>query len=508
MAVFMQQLDNTLLLNGISLLDAIFAFAILLGGVAIAKIASLLFRKLRAGLGFAPPQSRLNSAHLLEIAIILVAAIYSLARLNVALAETLTSRFAAIAPSLLLFLIIVFIGFVLITITIDLIRDIFLRIAREYLKEYDISVRFISSLFLLGKIFLTLIAASGAMRLLGIQFPIFDFVLTAAIIILLLIAATTIVYAFRDYAANFLLSTYISRNVVKVGQHVRLGEQTGKVSTITGHGTVIDLDSGYSVLVPNSRMVRETILVKRISGDVHRIEPIVSTHSVALSSQSGPACVSLMLDFFGYRIEPKKVLREATEKRKAIDRVPEGEGTAETAALIAAARALTEREVRGKYIPFNSQYSLRTEIQSWLTEDALVMIVLPSKDDYRSVLVVGVEEHEFIILDPMMQTQGTYLLNHKDVEAALKRKERPNGYIVFAKKGSSAYWRLTEGLYYGELSAYQSISKAFERYLRKAVRESRMVNAFISPHVASRIGPTAKEKPRWKPDLSKSSKRK
>lgn len=455
------------------------AVLVVLGSSLVAWAIGALVSKLAKAFDRESNLALAQTIRLFEAGVILIGVLAALSVLHFDFATQLWVRMVSVVPELIVFAIVFYLAYVIASLLLDILKAAILSIGAGYLKEFDISRSAVHAGFLVLKFFVVLLFASIALRFAQVDVPLFDAVLTACVYASILGMAALVVYAFKDYVANMLLAAYLSRNVIRVGQKVRYEGQSGEVSAITSHGTIITLESGYDAIVPNSRIVRDPIEARRVQSDLTGLDELARKYTVTLSSDSGVAILQMLLGIFDTDVGKDAIKDEARAKDSSPD--------AEMAALARSAARLSNAEVKGAFIEYNHAYHFRQEIKSWLTEEALVVVHYQGKEERsgRYRLIVGVEGEEFITMDP--KGGGTQVINAQSLEKSLIDRHERKGYLVYAKKGSPAYWRITEKLFYGDVSAYQSISKSLERYLKKVLRKSRVVNTFLSPHVASRI---------------------
>lgn len=460
--------------------EAGIALLILIGSVLIARGIGLLIRRLARAFDRESNITLSKTTNLFEFGIILIGLLIALSIIHIEFAMGMWERAISVIPGLLIFIIVFYLAYVVFALILDLLKSIVLSVGASYLKEFDISRSAVHAAFFIAKFFVVIFFASIALRFAQVEIPLIDTVLIACIYASIAALVGLTFYSFKDYAANMLLSTYISRNVIRVGQKVRYENQSGEVTAITSHGTVIRLETGYNAIIPNSRIVRDPVIVKRVESDLSGLDNLAREYTVTLSSDSGIAVLQMVLGVF----EIQKNREEVKESAKAKDDTPDSE----IRALARAANTSSNLEVKGAFVEYNQNYHFRQEMKSWLTEEALIVVHYQGKDEKhaRYRLIVGVEGDEFITLDTS-KSGGTQVINAASLEKSLIDRKTRKGYLVYAKKGSPAYWRITEKLFYGDVSAYQSISKSFERYLKKVLRKSRVVNTFLSPHVKNRI---------------------
>lgn len=501
-------LNNFTLFSDSNLNQITFAIILMVFGVLLAKIASKILFRITKNIFGTPQQKPLKSlARLVEVIIFVVFLILALSALKVNFADEIVKRFITLLPSFLSTILLFLLGYVLINLTLDFFKGFFLKLTKEtYFQEFGVSAPVIKNVFFVAKIFFILILLSISLSIANFPVPIIDSIITATVFSLIFFAGALIAFSFKDYLANFFLSGYISKNVLKPGQSVKIGEEFGEVVSVSTHGAVIELNSGYNAIIPNSMLVKQTVFVKRIRSDIAKLQVLRSKFVTQLPSHCGPASAAMMLSFFDFEVPQEEIARVANTK------VP---GGTEPEDLINAVRALTDNKVKGKLIRFDEIHNLQEEVKSWLSEGGLIIlwykkpVVFPQKDSKSGhyVLGVGVQDEEIIVMDPSEQTAGVMMINNKLLEEAMDEYDISRGYILFAKKGSPAYWRLSEGLIYSDVKAYKDISKSFERYLKRAFRERAMISELISEHIYPKLVKNVKVKQLWKPDLT-ASKRK
>lgn len=446
-----------------------------------------------------------------RLGLFLASLVVALAILDVQYAEDLGLRIAAFLPTFFVLVLLWLLGYAIISIFLDAIQNLTSHYAREYFQEVGITERMLTGSFVIAKTFFVLIFAAVSLAVSELALPVLDWVILGLVLSFIIFALAVLIYAYKDYVANFLLSNYVQKNVVKPGTQVRMDGEVGEVVAVTNHGAEIVFDSGYKLIIPNQEMARTRISVKRVRSDIHKLEKLLRNYVVQLPSHCGPASSAMMLDFFQYSFTQEQIAKEAgTKVRGKKDKKNwKKEFGTDPVGLINAVKKLTKNEVKGNLVQYKEIQDLKEEVKVWLTEGALLLlwykkpVLFPEKESRSGhfVLAVGVEDDNIIVMDPSSQTAGVYMVNYELMEEAMAEYDKERGYIVFAKKGSSAYWRLTEGLYYSDVSLYEDLSRSFERYLKKTMRESRLVKEFVSPFVELFLEPDEKVKHIWKPDL-------
>ncbi len=472
-------------------------------GVIVAKLlgSSIIVLNKQLKLGTGKPLR--SFTRLVELFIVVVSIIIALSFLQVNAAQVIIQSLLQLTPSLIILLLLLFLGFIIINLVIDLIKSAFLRVGfTDYLSEMGLSVGFLNNFFLIIKLFLFLILFSISFNFVGISVPFIDHILIAVIYGFVLLSIALIFFIFKEPLANFFIGAYIEKGLLKPGQSIMIGKEFGEVIGVTAHGTLIRLPTGYNLLIPNKDLIKEKIYIKRTKQDISKLESIRSNFITQLPAYCGPASTAMMLRFFGYEADQEEIAKLSGTKRHG------GTGPKK---LIEAVRKISGNSIKGVLIGYDEITDLKEELKTWLSEGALAIlwfnkpaIFKTSKGRGHYVLCVGVEGDELIIMDPSKATAGVYLIDYRLLEEAMSEFDRKRGYIVFARKGTSSYWRIGEGLVYVDISAYKELSKSFERYLKRVLRKSETIHQLLSEQVFKAISAEEKRVKRvWKPEFKK-----
>lgn len=480
----------------------VLAIVAILVGVIVAKLVGTIILAANKRLRFDEGKAVKSFTRLLELFIIILSIIIALNFLNVNAAQIIIQSLLQLVPSVIILLLLLFLGFIIINLVIDLIKGMFIRVGfGDYLEEVGLSIDFLSNIFLVIKIFLFLILFSVSFNFVGMSLPFIDHILIAIIYGFVVLCIAIIYYVFKDPLANLFMGIYIEKNIIKPGQSILINNEPGEVVGVNAFGTLIRLSSGYNLIIPNKDLIKEKIYTKRTRQDITKLEAIRKNFRAQLPAYCGPASACMMLSFLGYEISQEELGKLALTKNKG------GTGPLK---LIEAVRKATGNAMKGVLIGYDEISDLKEELKTWISEGALALLwfnksALFKKSRGRGhyVLCVGVEEDELIVMDPSKATAGVYLIDYRLFEEAMSEYDKKRGYIVFAKKGTSAYWRISEGLIYSDLSAYKELSKSFERYLKRILRKNEIVHQLLSEHVFNTMGKREKVKRIWKPELKK-----
>jgi len=469
------------------------------GGIVLAKLLGMSIVRLNKSLGGTGQKTAKSIARLVELFIFVVSLIVALNFLEVNAAKVILQNLIELTPSVIILLLLLLLGFIVVTLVVDIVKAALLRIRfDDYLHELGISQDIMNGVFSAIKALLFLVILSASLNYSQISVPFIDNILTGLIYGVIVLSTAVAFFAFREPFENFFKGMYVEKNLLKPGQTIRLGENIGEVVTVTNHGVLMRLPTGYDLMVPNREVMKQDIYIKRTKQDVGRLEAIRGNFIAQLPSHCGPASASMMLSFFGYTIVQDDLGRLAQTKTPG--------GTAPKK-LIAAVHRLSKSAVKGALVKYDEIHNLRDELKTWLAEGALVILWFNKPALFKTkrgrghyVLCVGIEGDEIIIMDPSRATAGVYLIDYRMFEEAMSEFDKKRGYLVFAKKGTSAFWRLSEGLIYSDITAYKELSKSFERYLKKLIRRNATINDLLSEHVFKAMGGDKKPQRVWKPE--------
>ena len=491
--------DYTISVGSPAFEQVVLAAATLIAGVIIAKLAATIIEALNNRFNIEPNRVIKSISRLFELFIIVLSIIIALNFLEVNSAKIIIQSLLNSIPAIIIILLLLFLGFILINLIVDILKRALLRIGlSEYLYEVGISVEFINNTFTIVKIFLFLVLFSVSFSFVGLTVPFIDNLLVAVIYGFVLLSVALIYNIFKDPLSNFFMGAYVEKNLLKPGQHIMLGDEAGEVIGFTPHGVLIRLPNGYNLLYPHAKLVKQKIYIKRTKQDITRLEALRSNFVAQIPAHCGPASAAMMLSFFEYDVSQEKIGELAKTK------TPGGTGPRK---LIEAVKNVTNSNVKGVLVKYDEISDLKEEMKSWLSEGALVLLWFHkpalfrhSKSKGHYVLCVGVEGSELIIMDPSKSTAGVYLIDYNLLEEAMSEIDKKRGYIVFAKQGTSAYWRISEGLVYADVSLYRELSKSFERYLKKILRQNEAINQLLSEHVFKALGKSNRPVRVWKPE--------
>lgn len=410
-----------------------------------------------------------------KLIIILLTIVAALSYLNIKEASTLTQYFWNITPNIIGFVLILFIGVLIVNIIVNIIHTILNNLStKKEAREIGLSAGLINTIMLLIKIIFYVIVLSLSFSYLGIPIPFLDHILIAVSYGFVFLAMGIFFYAYKDPISNFLLHSYVGSNVVKPGQYIKFGDVEGEVVSITPYAVVVETVSGYNVLIPHREIINRLLKVQRGKEEIRQIENLRKGFIAQKPGYEAIAAVSMLLSFFGFHLTQQKIAKAAGFEKK---------GIVSPSKIIDEVKKASNSQIKGVELKYEDVFDLASEAKSWIAEDALLLLWFrkPGKPEAENkgnyAVCVGTEGEELVLLD-LGKSGGTFLVAGSNIKSNYS-VYRKKGFIVFAKKGSPAYWRLAEKLYYSDAELYPELTKSGERYLKKLeYRTSKTPNIF------------------------------
>ncbi len=329
--------------------------------------------------------------------------------------------------------------------------------------------------FLVGvKLFLYLVVVELSIIQLGVSTAIIDTTITAASYGLVLLIVLLGFFGFKDLIQNYAAGIYLrGSDALKPGKRVKLDGETGEIRDVSLFGTTISTDSGYFMLSPNNRLMGTDILFKRVKADVEALEDITAYFVSDTSPYEGAAASEMALAMFGFDITQGDISGELDDEQPT----PEELG--------ATVEELTDGEIKHAVIDTDHITDVGREFKVWFNNGTLLLpyfnkgVLFPGSDTDRYVLCVAVEGDELLILDPADgEDGGVYYVDASEMQSAMEAAEH-GGYLVFAPRGTTGFWRIKNDLLYASLSLYQQLSKNLEVQLGKILRRGEVLKEVV-----------------------------
>jgi len=362
-----------------------------------------------------------------------------------------------------------------------------------------------NGIFIFARFFLYLSAAIFLLNLFGINV---EGITSAIGWFFYGILALLFLYTFfgtRVFIENFVAGMYIKMTrTFKLGQKVSVGSIEGSIKSITNQGVVIKSDDGMSTFIPNMDFIRKEVSFKDIETDLDTLEKIKSYYIEQKPSFCGPASASMVLKIFGYN--------ESQSKIGELSNAQVGVGT-HPSSLIKVAQDITQNKVKGAWVDVSHITDLKDEIRLWLSEGALIIIdykkniLFPESKTAHYSVCVAVEGDELVVLDPSGKKGGVYLADAEKVYLGMDTYSElikgKRGYIVLAPEGTTAFYRIEEGLIYADPSLYKDLSNKLKSELYRITEKTELLETVLPLRVKNFIKKW-REKDRiarlWKPE--------
>ena len=333
------------------------------------------------------------------------------------------------------------------------------------------------------------------LRLLGVPF--------------LVVVLLGIFVATKDIIKEFGVGIYVKNSkLVRLGNYVILKDKTEmKVREIKLCGIIVS-DKEKNTFIPHSEIM-SGLSLKKTKTVIERLEDIKQQYVAQDPSYCGPASLSMVLKMFGYNHTQHEIGEKAKTK---VSQQGEPAGTTPQS-LIDVAKLLTDNKVIGAWIDSDHITDLRSELLSWLNDEALIIIdykksylFSKAKKAHYSICL-GVNGQELLLLDPSSKAGGVYYADCNRVAAGMDTFSPlfngKRGYIVFAIDGTPAYRRIKNGLIYLDENLYTTINKTISKALVELQEKTHKVRAILPSKLNKLLGKEEKIARIWKPTIEK-----
>ncbi len=439
---------------------------ILAVGFGFAKLFEILIRK---------ATKREKIAKYFSYAIIIGVLIYGLFYFNPSILNLFVVELSKNANLLIDILFVVIIGIILVNVIVWVIDWTigFFKI-KEYFGQIGLGSEFLFTIELFIKIILYLVIVEVVILMLNLKSTLINTVLLSIVIAAIALFTGLLFYGLKDFFVNWFDSLALkSSNLFKPGKRLRTDKFSGEIISINSTSTIIDNGKGEYVWIPNSKLASSEVFIQKSRFDLKILEELRKNFE-KFSLTGG--YVSMILDFIGVEHKSKKLMKFEEENWKKI---------------IQFVKEFTKSEVSGMIIPYKSTIDLKREVKSWLLEGGFIIFrffkpaIFPGikKRKENLVLCVGIERDSLILID---LKNGVYLMNYKDMEDAIDKLEEKY-FMVFARKGSNAYLRIKNKLYYSNPDYYEKLNKTAERKLKQIIRKMENVEIVYPQNVTEII---------------------
>ncbi len=338
----------------------------------------------------------------------------------------------------------------------------------RYFKQVGISATAQRVVGAVLKAFVLLAVLQISLEQVGFTSSVLGELMTASSWAVAILAAALIFYGFKDVFQDVAGSFYLKNSrMMRPGEEVKLDGTLGEVRKISLLSTTVETEEGYTLMAPNSKLMKSSIKFKRAKSDIETLENIKSYFVAEAPGFTGPASVEMALDIFGYGADQESI-RDSAEST--------AQGTS-TENLMDAIEKETNSKVKTAFVESEKVGSVGEEFKAWFEEGALIIPahdkseVFPEEDSGEYALAIGAESSEILVIDPSEKTGGVYFVEASRLNNAMEDR----GYIVLAPEGTTANWRIENDLIYSEKNYYDELSKTLENRLTKLLRRGRIL---------------------------------
>ncbi len=444
------------------------------------------------------------AVYMLDIVVIGLALFY----LNAEITRELYSASLTALPNIISVILVAILGIIGVNIFVKFIFEFFGTLGFSiHLRRAGITREISKVSETVFKIFLYLLLLQFVLVQANLAESTIQEIVTAATWALTLLIAALVFYGFKDLFKNFAAGLYLKNSrSVKANEKIYLDGERGELIDVSLFSTTIDTNDGYTMVASNSQVMDSNVKFKRTRSDIKTLEDMKKYFTAQDPSYCGPASAEMALNIFGFAHNQKEIGNIAGSEV--------GKGTMPDD-LIQAVEELTDEEVKGAYVDYNKIGKLSDELKTWFDNGALIIpnfakpVLFPGSEKAHYSLCVGVEGDELLIVDPSVETVsgGVYYADDSEMREAMSEFEgRERGYVVLAPEGTTAYWRIENGLIYSDSNFYDQISKNMELRLKKIMRQGRLLKTALPEPVNSYIEKWNKEEKVnriWKPETDK-----
>ncbi|QGA80672.1 mechanosensitive ion channel domain-containing protein [Candidatus Nanohalobium constans] len=413
-----------------------------------------------------------------------IVVVVALAYLNVGISSQLQQTLVQNAPNVLSAILIGFLGVITINIAENVFKDFFQTLGlKKYVREAGISSASFNVLSTGIKGFLYLVLVQILLYQLQLNIALVNQLLNAFVWAFALLAAGLVFYSLKDLFQNLGAGLYLKNSrVIRPGEEVKLDDETGEIREVSLFGTTLETKDGYTSLTPNRKVLDSGIKFKKSKNDLETLQEI-NSYFKSSEDENTAATAQLALEIF----------ENYYSRDDIIDKL-EGEEPEDVQKLVEDA---SEGEIKTAFIEADKVSDLGTEFKSWFNDGALIIskldksgLFMDAEDDYT--LSVAVESGEVLNIDTRRGSEnGVYYVAGNRMKELMSGED---GYIVLAREGTNAHWRLKNDLIYSEKEEYEDLSKTLENRLRKIMRQGRVLTDVMPVSVRGYIEKWSREK--------------
>lgn len=456
--------------------ELLIALGILLAGFIIAQIAykgTLLSYRIRHGIVNLEKERKIRS---LRTLIIVPTIIFVLIYLRAQAIGDLLSTTLTLLPDILSAVLLIILGLIVVNLIMSFIRKVlstlgFMDYARQYGKKQIINLALLAV-----RLFLYLIVFESVLNLLGVYSVLLTTTIRTTIYGILIVFGVLMFFSLREYFENMFTGFQLkSMQYFKPGQRVIYQGEDAEVIKVSNTDATILTDNGYFIVLPFSQILKRDIKFEKTKAEIKTLEEIKNHFVAQTPSNCGPACLQMALSIYNYNFKQDEIAKAAGTQV--------GKGT-HPEKLKEVVQELTQSNVRAHWISVDKITDLKTEIRTWLSDGAILMVDFKKKVIFPSMktekahytLCVGIEDDDLIILDPSGKAGGVYLVDvdtmYDGMDTYSDLIQGKRGYLVLAPRGTTAYWRIKSGFVYADKDVYSSLSINLDKKLDEIMKKS------------------------------------
>lgn len=404
-------------------------------------------------------------SYALDSAVIIVVLMY----LNAGVDSGLLGDLAGFIPQLVSTILVIILGFLAINITTKVGSDFVRTLGVEkYFREVGLSQSALNLFAAVLKGFLYLLLLQISLTQLGIGNTFIDELVRASSWAAAFLIAGLLFYGFKDIMQNYAAGIYLQNSrQVRPGEEVELDDEMAEVRNVSLFSTILNTQSGKTLVTPNSKLMDSNISLKRTKSDLDTLEDIKSYFVAEKPEMAGAASIVMGLEIFGYRAEQDDIAERIDDE-------------SDPGQVKEAIEELTDEEVKTAFVEHEKITDIAAEFKTWFNDGALTLVeiekgeLFPDSEETHHLLCVGAEENEILVVDPGSTDGGVYYVDKEKLHSALEESPTP-GYTVMAPKGTTAHWRIKNDLIYSDKNYYDELSKTLESRLTKIMRQGRIL---------------------------------
>lgn len=467
----------------------IYTFLILLIGFLLAKASTKIIQFLfRASRLSKENNIKLNEERepffrILKYLIMSLSIVIALIYLRVEVVENLLLTYELL-PSIVSLILVLILGITVIEFVVYLLRVMLSAVGlTEYLELYSRG-HVLSGILLIVRVLLYFILLEIFLRMIGIEFTLFSSFLSIGFYIVVFLIVMLSFFGLRDFAENLYAGIYLnSVPMFRVGRYIKYKNYGGEIEDISRVATTIK--TGKKVLwVPNKLLTSHELVFEEAKPELKTLGAIRKHFTEQKPSYCGPASAQIVLSVFGYDIDQIRI-GELCKTKGGVGTHPD--------TLIRVVQRLAKRRVKGAWISYEHITDLKQEVNAWLQQGALVIIdykknyLFPSAKKAHYSVVLGIQGDELLVIDPSFKTGGVYFVESERVLRGMNTYspliKGKRGYIVLAKKGTNAFWRIENKLIYSDMTLYKGLGKHVRDRFSKLTKKASAIKTVFPSNV-------------------------